>query len=256
VAKPAGAVGPHAGDKVRPHVHEGGAGSARHPLEASAHERVAAHRVHVERDAAAGLVAVDQAEGAGAWAASAIGRTSWQVAGRVEEVGRRHQARCARRSARRRPSGGIVIPSALGTNSTSKSGRESHWWAQRREVQLPDQDLLAAGREGQARSQGGQGDGDRGGDRRGSRRGVQQAPDPGAKPLEQREPVGEPDGGALGNPSRGRNSRGRARPRRGEGSKRAGVEVDVPVPGAGNWWRRAVQSGITFKASDEARAVL
>ncbi len=25
-------------------------------------------------------------------------------------------------------SGGIVIPSALGTNSTSNSGRDSHWW--------------------------------------------------------------------------------------------------------------------------------
>jgi len=57
----------------------------------AADERVAAHRFDVQRHTAAGLVAVDQAEGPRGVSRVSDRPDVLEVAGRIEEVGRRHQ---------------------------------------------------------------------------------------------------------------------------------------------------------------------
>ena len=155
--EPPGALRLYARDQVRPHIKECVAGSAAHPFEAATDERVAVHRRHVERHATAGLVAVDQAQGP-----RGVGRVGdradvLQVAGRVEEVGRRDQG----------GSGVDPLRERLGRDRHAvrrrheihlEPGAREPLVAHGREVEPADHDLVPPGQQGQARGQGRQGD--------------------------------------------------------------------------------------------------
>ena len=225
--EPAGAAWPDLGDQLGPHIKKGVARPAADPLQAAADEGVAAHRLHVQRHAAAGLVAVDQAQGAGGVGGVGDRADVLQVAGRVEEMGRRDQG------------GPGVDP--LG----ERLGRDRHtvsaWHeldliirpaqplvADCREVELADQHLVPALGQRQAGGQGGQGDRDGGGDGRRACRRLEQVRDPASETLEQGQPGREPDRGALLIPVLGVLGQGGAAAawKRPEG---AGVEVDAAV---------------------------
>ena len=130
--EPAGALGAGLGDQLGPHIKEGVAGSAADPLQAPSDECVAIHLGNVERDAAARLVAVDDAKSALGVGGVSDRADVLQVAGRVEEVGRRHQGRPR------------VDPFGEGL------GRDGHAVLRRHELDLklgPAQPLVADGRE-------------------------------------------------------------------------------------------------------------
>src|SRR5947207_8297763 len=63
--EPACALRAHLREQVRSYIKEGVARPAAQPLEAAADERIAAHRLDVERDASTRLIAVDDAQRAG-----------------------------------------------------------------------------------------------------------------------------------------------------------------------------------------------
>src|ERR1700731_775579 len=89
--EPAGPLRANAGDQLWPNVKEGGPRPTREPLEAAADEGVAVHRRHVDGHAAAGLVAVDEAQGALRMGGVGDRTDVLEVAGGVEEVGRHHE---------------------------------------------------------------------------------------------------------------------------------------------------------------------
>ena len=194
--EPARALRPGLRDQLRTYIKECVAGAAADPLEAAADEGVAVQRLDVDGHAAAGLVAVDQAESAGG-----VGRVGdrphvLQVPRRVEEVGRRHQ----------RGPGVDPLGEGVGRNRHAvPGGDELHFKARSgqplvadgREVELADQDLVPPWRQGEAAGQRRQGDRDRRGDRGRAGRCVQELADLAAEPLEKGKPFREPDRRAL-----------------------------------------------------------
>ena len=110
-----------------------------------------------------------------------------QVAGRVEEMGRRHQ----------RGLGFDPLGESLRRDGHSvAAGHEldlelrpaQPLMADRREVELADEHLASAGGQRQARGQGGQGNRNRRGDCRRAGRRPKQLRDAAPEPLEQRQP--------------------------------------------------------------------
>src|SRR5207245_409879 len=225
--KPPGAVRPHGWEELGSNIKEGGARPSRQPLEAPADESVAVHCIDVDRHAAAGLVAVDHAQGPGGVRRIGDRPDVLEVPSRVEEVGRHDH---------RRP---VVDPlgEGLRRDGHAVGARDEldlalrpgqPLVADRGEVEVADQDFVATLWEGQARGKSGKGDRNRGGDRGRSRRRVEQATDSYAQPLQQRNPVRKPHRGPLSVPVSGvAIEGGPAAP--GEGAERAGVEVDVAV---------------------------
>src|SRR5436309_2028244 len=225
--EPAGAARPHLGDELGLHIQKGVARPAADPLEAASDERVAAHRLHVQRHAAAGLVTVDHAQRAGGVGGVGDRPHVLQVAGRIEKVGRRDQ-----RGPRVDPLG-----ECLGWDGQAVVRRhELHLIlrpaqplvADGREVQLPDQHFVPALGQGQAGGQGRERHRDGGGDGGRAGRRPEQLGHAAAEALEQRQPGGEPDRRALLVPVLAVPGQGGAAAswKRPEG---AGVEVDAAV---------------------------
>src|ERR1700737_1692577 len=113
-------------------------------------------------------------------------------------------------------SGGMVMPSALGTNSTSNSGRESHWWPIVGKSSSPIKTLLRPAGSGSPEAS----------VVRATETDGAIASDPGSEAIQEREPVRVPDRRAFGIPVVGVAFKsGAATP--GNRTERTGVQVDV-----------------------------
>src|SRR2546430_13108871 len=82
--EPAGALRAHPRQQVRSYIKEGISRPAAQPLEAAADERIAAHSLDVEGDASTRLIAVDDAQRAGALGGVGDRPHVPQVTGRLE----------------------------------------------------------------------------------------------------------------------------------------------------------------------------